>query len=86
MAIPKRVLGAAVAVAGLLAVACGGGSGQSTECSRYLSCVTALGGSTASLDSTYGASGSCWVDSPAAAKCTSYCKSALAAFPSDAGC
>lgn len=81
----KRV-GAVLAAAGLLAVACGGGSGQSSECSRYLSCVAAFGGSTASLDSTYGAAGSCWVDTASATKCTTYCKSALAAFPGDAGC
>ena len=76
----------ALAALGLLLTGCSGGGGQSVECSRYLACVAKLSGSSASLDSTYGANGSCWVDTRMAETCTTKCKTALAAFPSDAGC
>lgn len=83
----KRLVGAVLAGLGLLAIAgCSGDSGQSIECRQYLACVLKVGGSTASLESSYGSNGSCWTDPSSADTCNKYCKSALAAFPSEAGC
>jgi hypothetical protein len=80
----KRICGVVVIALGL--AGCSGGGGQTMECTRYLACVQAVGGSAASLDSTYGPNGTCWEDTAEADKCTVKCKAALAAFPSDAGC
>ncbi len=77
---------AAVVVVAAALVGCTGGGNTTAACDRYLGCVVALGGSTASLDSTYGPNGKCWEDPAEAEKCSKYCKSAVAAFPSDAGC
>ena len=80
-----------MAAAGLLAVAaCGGAPAPSAECNRYMACVTKLAGTAASLESKYGASGTCWEETSAAEQCTRYCKSGLdsllSGFPGDAGC
>lgn len=64
---------------------CGGG-GQSPECKRYVDCVAKLAGSSASVESTYGTDGSCWADPSLSDGCTKKCKTALLAFPADAGC
>jgi hypothetical protein len=83
----RRVFVGALIAAGLLAMgACTGGGGQTSDCNRYIACVVKLGGSSASLDSKYGPEGTCWMDSAMAESCEKYCKSALAAFPGDAGC
>ena len=83
----RRIAVGVLAGLALLAMgACSGGGGQTSDCTRYLSCVVAFGGSTASLDSQYGPDGTCWADTATAEKCTKYCKSAVAAFPADAGC
>ncbi len=81
----KRIAAGLFCLVGLL-IACGGGNGQSMNCGRYLACVAKFTGSSASLDSTYGQSGTCWMDTRAAESCDIKCKMSLAAFPSDAGC
>lgn len=79
-----KAIWAMALVAGAL-VGCGG-NGQSPECKRYVDCVAKLAGSSASVESTYGADGSCWSDQAAADACTKKCKTALAAFPAGSGC
>jgi len=80
-----RAIAVAVVMAAAL-VGCTGGSSTMMECDRYLACVVKLGGSTASLESTYGVNGTCWEDPAEAEKCSVRCKMAVAAFPTDAGC
>ena len=83
----KAFAGAIAVVVGLTAIAaCGGSGGQSMACSRYIACVVKFVGSSASLDSTYGPSGTCWMDPQTSESCNTRCKMALAAFPGDAGC
>jgi len=83
----KRIVAAGLIALGLLALTgCGGGSGQTVNCTRYLDCVVKLGGSSASLDSKFGPAGTCWMDSASADACDKQCKTSLAAFPGDAGC
>ncbi len=79
-----------VAAVAALAVACGGGGRQSSECRDYLSCVERSRGVDGVLRDAYGEQGTCWqTDSAAAQRCTDTCKSVLdqlkAANP-DAGC
>lgn len=71
--------------AAVVAMGCGG-AGQSAECKQYVDCVAKLSGSSASVDSTYGPQGSCWMETGTAEGCTKQCKTALAGFPADAGC
>ncbi len=87
----KRIVLGVVAAVGVLGlVACGGGASQSTECKDYVACYEKTGGTKGSLDSSYGAMGTCWSTTTAAATaCTDACKSATAALKSayaDAGC
>ena len=87
----KRIVLGVVAMVGVAAVvACGGGASQSTECKDYIACYVKTGGTASTLDSTYGAMGTCWTTTTAAATaCTDACKSATAALKSgrpDAGC
>ena len=81
------VLGLAVTV---VAVACGGGGSQSTECKNYVACLEKTGTSTTSLKDTYGEKGSCWTTGGTTADtCTSACKTALDSLKTgypDAGC
>ena len=88
----KRIVLGVVAGLSLLTVAaCGGGVSQSTECKDYVACYEKTGGTKGSLDTTYGASGTCWSTGvqTTADSCTATCKSSLAAtktsYP-DAGC
>ena len=87
----KRIVLGVVAAAGIFAVvACGGGASQSTECKDYLVCYVKTGGTLSTLDSTYGAMGTCWTTTTAVAtSCTDACKAATTALKSgfpDAGC
>jgi hypothetical protein len=87
----KRIVLGVVAGLSLIAIAaCGGGPSQSAECKAYVTCYEATGGTKGSLDSSYGAMGTCWTTTTAAAdSCTSACKTALASLQSaypDAGC
>ncbi len=83
----KRIVGAVLLALGLGAgAACSGGNGQSMECGQYLGCVVKFSGTSASLDSKYGTNGTCWTDSAQAEVCSKFCRTALAAFPGDAGC
>jgi len=61
-----------------LALGCGGGGvSQAVECKDYLACNMALGNSNSSLDASYGASGTCWSTTQAAAdSCKAACVSA----------
>ena len=79
----------AVGLAGVLAVACGGGGGQSQDCKDYLACAEKTGTGSTSLTDTYGPSGTCWTNTTSAESCTSACKSALSSLKTgypDAGC
>ncbi|MBK7861887.1 MAG: hypothetical protein IPJ65_25380 [Archangiaceae bacterium] len=73
-----------------LAVACGGGISQSTECKDYVACYKhTVGGTT--QDSVYGDMGTCWTTGVQATadSCTAACKTALESLKtsySDAGC
>jgi hypothetical protein len=86
----RIVLGVVAAVGVFTVVACGGGQSQSAECKAYVTCYEATGGTKGSLDSSYGAMGTCWSTTTAAATaCTDACKSATASLKSvypDAGC
>jgi hypothetical protein len=71
--------------------ACGGSVDQSPECSKYVRCYEATGGTAGSLDSSYGQFGNCWTAGQSTASaCTSTCTSALAslktAYPSVFAC
>ena len=83
------VLGVAVTA---LAVACGGGGGQSQACKDYLACYVKTGGTASTLDGTYGAMGSCWsVGGATATACTDTCKTQNDSYKTsgqaaDAGC
>jgi hypothetical protein len=92
MEMKRIVLGVVAGLSLLTVAACGsGGGGQSTECKDYIACYEKTGGTKGSLDSTYGAMGTCWSTGVAATaeSCTSTCKSSLAttktSYP-DAGC
>jgi hypothetical protein len=79
------------AVSILAAVACSGGSSQSQDCKDYVACSYKTGVTAGSLDSSYGANGSCWQTSSTSDSCTAACKSANDSFKStglgaDAGC
>ena len=90
----RIVLGVVAGLSLITAAACGGGGGgQSTECKNYILCYEKTGGTKGSLDSSYGASGSCWSTGVAASAeaCTTACKSANDSYKStgqgaDAGC
>ena len=82
----------------LLFVGCGGErlclSGpcptQSAACRDFITCFNLTGGTSGSLDSTYGPKGTCWTSNQNVVNaCTEACTSALASekvsFP-DAGC
>ena len=74
----------------LVIAACSGAAAQSPECIAYLSCYGKTGGTVSTLDTTYGASGTCWTTTSALSKeCTANCKKGVAAindaYP-DAGC
>jgi hypothetical protein len=74
---------------GLVLAACGGGSSQSAECKAYLACYGKTGGEPSTLESSYGANGSCWKTAAAAADCTAMCGKGTAAIADaypDAGC
>ena len=63
---------------------------QDSTCKSYMTCFEATGGLKGSLDSTYGASGSCWsMTTQRADECRKTCVDELNAlirkFP-DAGC
>ena len=62
----------------LAMVACGSSSPtQSADCKKYVSCYDKAT-TTTSLDSTYGASGTCWTTTQTYADtCTSACTAAL---------
>ena len=86
----RIVLGVVAAVGVLTALACGSSPSQSSECKAYLDCYVKTGGTLSTYDGTYGAMGTCWSTTTAAATaCTDSCKTATAslktAFP-DAGC
>ena len=88
----KRIMFAAAAVLSMAVIAACGPSTppQSAECKAYVTCYEKTGGTKGSLDSSYGAMGSCWSTTTTAADaCTAACKSAIAslktAYP-DAGC
>jgi len=74
----KRLVLGAVAV--LFMVGCG--PSQSAECKKYLACSEAVtAGSTSSLTSSYGPTGTCWTTSTASADaCTAACKTALSSL------
>ena len=89
----KRIVIGVMAVVGVFAAAAcgGGGGGQSDECKAYVACYYKTGGTAGSLDSSYGASGSCWTTPTGGESCTSACKTANASYKSsglaaDAGC
>ena len=87
----RIVLGVVAGLSLITAAACGGGGGQSAECKDYVACYEKTGGVKGSLDSTYGASGTCWSVSSTTESCNTACKSANAAYKSsgqgaDAGC
>jgi hypothetical protein len=75
---------------GVLALLACGPSGIG-DCRQYVLCSYKTGVTAGSLDSTYGANGSCWQTSSTADKCTADCMSFNAALVSsgaaaDAGC
>jgi hypothetical protein len=84
----KKLLAGVVLTLGLV----GCGATQSADCKKYVDCQKAVSASAgAALDSTYGATGSCWTTTPAAADaCTAACKSAITALamanPDQAAC
>ena len=89
----KRIVLGVVAGLSLITVAAcgGGGGGQSTECKDYVACYVKTGGTASTLDSTYGAMGTCWSTGVAATaeSCTATCKSTIASLKTsypDAGC
>ncbi len=62
---------------------------QDTTCNSYVTCFEATGGTKGQLDSTYGASGTCWTTTARTNECLATCVSelnALAAKFPDAGC
>jgi hypothetical protein len=62
----------------LAMVACGSSISQSTDCSNYVACYDKAMGTTGTMDSTYGKTGTCWTTTQASADaCTAACKSAM---------
>jgi hypothetical protein len=84
----KKLIAGVVLTLGLV----GCGPAQSADCKKYVDCQKAISPTAgAALDSSYGATGTCWTTTPAAADaCTAACKTAIAALatanPNEAAC
>jgi hypothetical protein len=66
-------------------------SGASNDCKDYVACAYKTGAAPGSLDSKYGANGSCWTTSSTAENCLVTCRILDGVFKSsgmgaDAGC
>jgi hypothetical protein len=78
--------------AALALLACGSGvMGDFQDCKDYVACSYRMGATPGSLDSKYGANGSCWQTSSSSDNCTAACRIFDGALKSsgagaDAGC